>query len=468
MLLFGFFFLFRLDYTTLGSWDEAWYGSIAREMARSGDFLKMIWNGQPYYDHPPMGFWLMAISYRILGISEFSTRLPSAILGFLSIYFLYRIGEKLFKNKYVGFAAGLILGTSVWYLIRVRSGNLDADFVFFYILTVYLSIKSSENFKWFPLAMLSFGALCLTKTLVGTSAILLIIYLNFQQFIRFKNWKYIFLGMLAFGILVLPWYMVQKNTYPDFIQHHFFDIGMRNKTAGSYFKISAAQPLFYLHMGVRKWYYLWILAAGFLIVSLKFLKKNVFLLFLWNFIVLYPFLTSDKTELWHLIPVYVPVSLITSLGLYEIVALGTLILHKYFPLKSFAKKYFTPQVAGIVFSLGIFFIAAWQTKIFLPEVFTPNHYTPDDVDISKRVGKYDKPIFLDDDYLPIAVFYSDKQVKQMAYQPDDYKTLVKLFQNEKKPFVVVTRNWAVSNLKDANLPYRLLEKNNSFSILTNP
>src|SRR3989344_1103330 len=98
-ILFGFIFFYRIDYNTLASWDEAWYGSIAREIVRSGDFMKMIWNGKPYYDHPPMGFWLMPISYKLFGISEFSTRLPSAILGLFGVLLLYQTAVGLFNKK---------------------------------------------------------------------------------------------------------------------------------------------------------------------------------------------------------------------------------------------------------------------------------------------------------------------------------------------------------------------------------
>ena len=131
IVLFGFFFFYRLDYQTLASWDEAWYASISRNMVKTGDYINMTWNAYPYYDHPPMGFWLIASSYKLFGINEFTTRLPSAILSIFTIILVYLTGIQLFKNKFVGYVAALMLGTSVWYLIRVRSGNLDAFFVFF-------------------------------------------------------------------------------------------------------------------------------------------------------------------------------------------------------------------------------------------------------------------------------------------------------------------------------------------------
>ena len=318
IIFFGFLFFFRLGWQTLGSWDEAWYGSIAREIVKSGDIFHLNWNGFPFYDHPPMGFWLTAISYKVFGISEFTTRLPSAILGLFSILLTYLVGVKLSKEKLVGLSAAMILGTSVWYVIRVRSGNLDSIFVFFYILTIYAALRTARNIKWFPLTMIAFGALMTTKTLVGVSALPVIIFIIFTQIIKFRsNYRWIVLGLILFAIVVLPWYWINYLKYSDFIQHHFFEIGTRKKSFTSYLNLQYELPLFYLHMGIRKWYYLWIGSFSYLIVSFRFLKKNIFILLFWNAVILYPFLTTDQTQIWHLIPVYIVVALIVAWGILD-------------------------------------------------------------------------------------------------------------------------------------------------------
>jgi hypothetical protein len=90
------------------------------------------------------------------------------------------------------------------------------------------------------------------------------------------------------------------------------------------------------------------------------------------------------------------------------------------------------------------------------------------VEISKRLSKYNQRIFLDDDFLPIALFYSDKPIIGVIDLPDEKRSMVKFFQSDEKDFIMVTRNWAVDNLKAANIPYKILEKNNSFSIVTRP
>ncbi len=448
LILLGFFFwlfFFRLDWLTLSSWDEGWYASIARNIVKTGDWFHLMWNGKPYFDHPPLGFWLMAVSYKIFGINEFSTRLPSAMAGIGSIFFLYKLGKSLFKNKSVGLAAALILGTCVWYVIRVRSGNLDSIFVFFFILTVYFSQKSAKDFRFFPLVGLSFASLMLSKTLVGITAIPLILFLIFPQLLKTKkNIGLFLLGIGLFFLLAIPWYVVMKNTYSNFINQHFFVIGLREKKASIFFHfVNITQVFFYLHMGVRKWYYLWIGGVAILLATLKFRRREVFFVLLWNVIILYPFLTSEKTELWHLIPVYIPLALVISCGLF--------VVFKRVPL---------------FFYLFILLIVGLQVKTFYHEVIPGAKYTPDDVDIAKRAAKYEGTLFLDDDYVPLAVYYSGRLIRQVSYEPPDKNTLVKLMQSSERDYVVIVRYWAVENLVKKNIPYRILEKNKSFSIIS--
>ena len=462
--LFGFFFFYRLDYQTLASWDEAWYASISRNMVKTGDYINMTWNAYPYYDHPPMGFWLIAALYKLFGINEFTTRLPSAILSIFTIILVYFTGIKLFKNKFVGYVAALMLGTSVWYLIRVRSGNLDAFFVFFYILTIFLSLFSSKKFYYFPLVGIAFGCLMLTKTLVGLSVLPLIVFINLNQIIKIrKNLLFLVLGIAGFFAVVYPWYYSNISKNPLFIEEHFIIVGMRNnKNLGSFLHLKPEQPLFYLHMGVRKWYYFWLLGGSFLLVSLAFLKKPVAIILFWNLLVLYPFLTSDKTHLWHLIPAYLPMVFISSYGIYKLGIFCSETIKKVIKLK------INTTLVNVIFILSFSYIAFVQIKIFYNEVIPTSKYISDDVAISKSISKYKQTRFIDDDFAPIAVFYSGDSIIQIEKLSNEKKTLLKLFQSNEKDFVVITRNWAPNSLKENNIPYKVLEKNNSYSIVSRP
>lgn len=470
LIFFSCLFFFRLDYKTLESFDEAWYGSIAREIVKTGDWIHLKWNGLPFYDHPPVGFWLMAISYKLFGITELSTRFPSAILGLFTIILLYLIAFNLFGKRSIGFAAASILGTSVWYLIRVRSGNLDSIFAFFYILTIYISLKSSKDFRWFPIVMIVFGGLILSKTLVGISALILIVFLNIRQLMKIRNIPYMLLGLGAFYLVVAPWYKAQMKEWSDFVQYHFFNIGlrMRNNKDISHFKINWQLPLFYLHMGIRKWYYIWLMAMGLLIITFQWFKKNIFFIFLWTMVILSPFLISTKTEIWHLIPTYVPLALVSAVGVYQGIFFGQKIIKSLISYRKILNIVYRPTLFSILYIFVFLLISTIQIKNFIPEVFATSRYIPDDVDISKRATKYKQTLYLDDDFLPRAVFYSKKNVIMLSKIPEGKKNLVEFYQTNTQNMIVVTRNWALNNLNQAGIKYKLLESNNSFSIITRP
>src|SRR3990167_7705893 len=135
-LIFSPLFFYNLSGTSLVDFDEAWYAEIARNILVNRQPFLLSFNGVPYWDHPQLGFILIAISFLIFGINEFAARFPSALLGFGSVITLYFIGKNLF-NRIIGVGVGLMLLSSVWFVLRTRSADLDAIFVFFYLLLFY-------------------------------------------------------------------------------------------------------------------------------------------------------------------------------------------------------------------------------------------------------------------------------------------------------------------------------------------
>lgn len=458
-LLFSFIMFFRIDWLSLANWDEAWYGGIARGIAQTGNFMKMDWNGKIYYHHPPLGFILMALSVKMFGITEFAVRFISATLGLGSIVLLYFIGTKLFKSRLVGFVSSLILGTSVWYLIRTRSGDLDSIFVFFYLLTIYFSLKVKDNFNWFIATMIAFACLIMSKTLAGASAGVLILFLNITDVFKSKrNFLKAIVGVLLFFAIVTPWYYVQLTTFEHFYEEHFIAVGMRNKSFSSMFHIETFLPMFYLHMGIRKWYYIWIASVGLVIITLRFIKKEFFLILLWNLIVLYPFLTTNETHIWHLIPVYLPMSLIIAGGVFW----GKELFIKITKLKKL------DWLANIFYILFFLFIAGLQVKNFYKEVYPTSHFLPDDVDISQKASKYTVPIYLDDNFTPVAVYYSGRRIYSLIDLPDPNKKAVPFYTNQTGDFVLITRNNILRELDTAGLKYKILDSNSFLSIIKRP
>ncbi len=75
----GFVFYSNLGTVLIG--DEALYAAIAQRVVRTKEWLPLIYQGQPYFNKPPLHFWVMALSLRLWGPGEFAIRFPSATFG---------------------------------------------------------------------------------------------------------------------------------------------------------------------------------------------------------------------------------------------------------------------------------------------------------------------------------------------------------------------------------------------------
>lgn len=447
VVVFGFLFFYKLGVTYLDNWDEAWFGSIAREIVRSRDFIHLKWNGALFVDHPPLGYWLMAISYMMLGITEFSTRFPSAVLGIGSLILLYLLSYELFKIKSLAFVSSCILGSSIWYLLRVRSGNLDSSLIFFYVLTAYLSVKSSKNVRLLPATFLSYGMLMLTKTLVGLPMGILIVFWNLKH-IRKIKWVVLSLGV--FLLTVSIWYVPNIITNPDFIHRHFFVIGLRQRGPENLLHFYLGQSLFYLHNSIGRWYYPFLLSlfASIIFVFRKKQRKELLFVLFWLLLVSLPFVTSNETQIWHLIPLYIPIALLIPYCLYRLISIT--------------------QVSTVntilILCIGIAFSVS-NIQRYYKNIFPGDRYIPDEAEIALEAGKYPGQIYLNSEFAPRVVFYSGRNVEVFARYPTSLEQMIDSVKHNNTKQLIITQENSERIIKDRGVHFERLSKRGNYVLL---
>ena len=86
------FFIPFLGSVHLFDWDEINFAESAREMIVTGNFSRVQIDFQPFWEKPPLFFWMQAGCMKIFGINEFADRLPDAIFGIISLLTFYFIG----------------------------------------------------------------------------------------------------------------------------------------------------------------------------------------------------------------------------------------------------------------------------------------------------------------------------------------------------------------------------------------
>lgn len=194
------------------NWDEASLGYNAFAISQTlhdehGEFLPVA-RFMAYGDYKPPGYiYITALAVKLLGLSEFSVRLTSALSGVLMVGVVYLVVVELTKRKKTGLLAALLLAISPWGL-QMSRGAYEANLatavtiggLFFFLRAVRL--ESVKNFILaailFVFATYTFNSLRIfVPLMVGA---LTLIYLKSLLL----SWKKFVVFPLLLVLLVLP------------------------------------------------------------------------------------------------------------------------------------------------------------------------------------------------------------------------------------------------------------------------
>ncbi len=166
LVLIAFVFLFtNLSYPLIDR-DETRYAEIPREMLVSNNWALPQLNFEPYYDKPPLMYWLCALSYQAFGISESSARLVPAVAAFLTLLGTLWFGSRVF-GKTTGLLGASVLMLSAGFVFTSRYLLIDgvlSCLVAFSMFAAYESICGAKvDMRWWMFASICCGLACLAK-----------------------------------------------------------------------------------------------------------------------------------------------------------------------------------------------------------------------------------------------------------------------------------------------------------------
>ena len=204
------FFPFAIGSVHLFDWDEVNFAEIAREMIVNKNYLNVQINYQPFWEKPPLFFWLQALSMKIFGINEFASRFPNVLVGIASIFCMFYIGKKFISDKFA-FIWGLSYIGSFLPHFYFKSGIIDPLFNLFIFLSIYFFYLYQVEYikKYLFIASILSGLAVLTKGPVAVLIIILVVLF----FVIYK-WKTIkikildlIIGGLIIGIITSFWFI---------------------------------------------------------------------------------------------------------------------------------------------------------------------------------------------------------------------------------------------------------------------
>ncbi len=228
VLIFGGLLAFRLGSAPLANPDEGRYSEVPREMVASGDWVTPRLNGVPYFEKPPLMYWIVAACERALGPSEWAVRLAPALFALGGILATYGTARRIYGRD-AGFWAAVVLGTSLLYLALGRIVLLDMALSVLMSATLFCFIlgvreRPGAARRLFFYGLYASSALAtLTKGLEGflvTGAVMFLWLLAFNQWGRLRP-LYLPSGIALFLAVAAPWHLLVASRNPGWAHFYF-------------------------------------------------------------------------------------------------------------------------------------------------------------------------------------------------------------------------------------------------------
>ncbi len=181
------------------STDEPRYAAIGRAMAASGDWITPRLWGAPWFEKPPLIYWMTAVGFRFGLNEELAPRLPIAVLSaaFLVSFFLY--ARSRFGERAAGFACA-ILATSAGWLAFSHIAVTDLPLTVFFSAALCMALYPGRGRAVAAGAFL--GLAVLSKALVP-----LVLFLPVFWFLRRRLVDFALLSTAAAAV-ALPWFLL--------------------------------------------------------------------------------------------------------------------------------------------------------------------------------------------------------------------------------------------------------------------
>ncbi|MBI2363793.1 MAG: glycosyltransferase family 39 protein [Deltaproteobacteria bacterium] len=298
--------------------DEGRNAERARELLVLNNWAIPHENFLPALDKTIFLYWLIAIAYKLFGVSEWSARLPSALAALGCLLLVYKFARDRWGN-WVALWSTLILLTNIQFFFYSRLVIFDMTLTF---LTTLALIEYSQALdtgdphsrpRHIVLMSAAMGLATLAKGPIGALLPAMVIFFHLLLLRRwsFLAWRNLLLGGIVFSAIVAPWAGWTETKHPGYLRYFFWEENV----------LRFLTPHF--QRGEPWYYFIIVLACGFFPWSLllpstikntwtKSLAKDNLFLILWS-VVPFLFFSASNSKLPHyILPIFPALSIMTG------------------------------------------------------------------------------------------------------------------------------------------------------------
>lgn len=189
------------------------YTAIAESMARVGDWIVPVHDGEVYVLKPPLFVWLIALPIWLVGsVESWMSHVPVVIGAALQLIATVRVGHRMFGSLRSGLLAGLILATMPEIASQWRGERIDPLFAGMLACAFDAAHQATTSAQSLPRRFLVRAALFLALAVLtkGPAALLFfaLVAVPFawrQGRLRIFRSSAAFVAALVFLLVTLPW-----------------------------------------------------------------------------------------------------------------------------------------------------------------------------------------------------------------------------------------------------------------------
>jgi 4-amino-4-deoxy-L-arabinose transferase-like glycosyltransferase len=202
--------------------DGALYATIAKTIARSGNFIDLYVDGRDWLDKPHFPFWMAALSFRLFGVNSFAYKFPALLFWGAGAWYTFRFALMVY-GKPVARLSTLIYVSAAHLVISNNDVRAEPYLTGSIIGAVYHFYKTSRSIRpWLHLvagSLLSAAAL-MTKgpfVLLTIGAGFILDWILGKEWGQFRNIRW-WIALLLTALFTLPelyCLYVQFDLHPD-------------------------------------------------------------------------------------------------------------------------------------------------------------------------------------------------------------------------------------------------------------
>ncbi len=202
---------------------EALFVEVGHQMLERGDWVTPWWNGERFFDYPVWGYWMVGLSFRLFGVSEWAARLPVAlaasavvVAGFALMVAWSPAPEPAHPRLLRGAVTAGVLATTPGWIGWGRTSTTDMFLASAITLALFafLLVHRHPAHRWLaPLGRVGMalfaGIAVLAKGPVGVllpGLVVVVFLLLTDTWRRWLRWGELLAMLGLFLGITLPWY----------------------------------------------------------------------------------------------------------------------------------------------------------------------------------------------------------------------------------------------------------------------